>query len=146
MKNEFFCTPAKVRYIGETSEKFTNNSVYEAFFIEYWQGVRNSLHVKDNYGEISDFNLLEDFVIISDPDGVLNSHEAIVECIVEKFDDELFGVKFGKQYKSIGRDKDGMYLIMDESCDCYFYSPENFKVISDEHGILQKQSVYYSFH
>lgn len=145
MKDENFAVPAKVRYKGDNSNKFTNNKVYDAYFIEYWQGIRNSLHVKDDTGRITDFNPLEDFEIISDPADVLNFHEAIVECISTTNDDEIVGITIGKQYKSIGRDKDGLFLVMDNSFDCYFYPPDCFKIISDEFGILQKQSIYYSF-
>lgn len=105
MKDENFAVPAKVRYKGDNSNKFTNNKVYDAYFIEYWQGIRNSLHVKDDTGRITDFNPLEDFEIISDPADVLNFHEAIVECISTTNDDEIVGITIGKQYKSIGRDK-----------------------------------------
>ena len=41
---------------------------------------------------------------------------------------------------------DGLYLVMDNSYCCYFYSPECFEIISDEYGILSRRSVYYSFH
>jgi len=40
-----------------------------------------------------------------------------------------------------------MFLVMDNSYCCYFYPPDFFfEIISDEHGILNKRSVYYSFH
>ena len=46
------------------------------------------------------------------------------------------GLTYGKEYKAIGRDKDGLYLVMDNSYCCYFYSPECFEIVSDEYGIL----------
>lgn len=138
-------TPAKVKYIGGESEEFSENHIYEAYFIEYWEGKRNSLHVRNNSGIITDFNPLEDFEILSDPDGLLNFHEAIVERITHRYDNELFGVTFGKKYKAIGRDKDGLFLVMDDTFTCYFYPPDWFKIITDEYNILQKQSVYYSY-
>lgn len=132
MKDENFAPPAKVRYKGTDSAKFTYNKIYDAYFVEYWQGTRDSLHVKDDTNQITDFNPLEDFEIISDPADVLNFHEAIVECISSTVDDELYGLTVGKQYKAIGRDKNGCYLVMDNSLDCYFYSPDRFKIVSDE--------------
>ena len=56
MKDENFIPPAKVRYKGTDSAKFTYNKIYDAYFIEYWQGTRNSLHVKDDTNQITDFN------------------------------------------------------------------------------------------
>ena len=144
MKDEYSPPSAKVRYTGSGSADFTCDKIYDAYFIEYWQGTRNSLHVKDDTNQITDFNPLEDFEIISDPANVLNFHEAIVECISSTDDDKLCGLTVGKQYKAIGRDKDGYYLVMDNSSDCYFYSPDRFKIISDKFGILKKQSVYYN--
>ncbi|MBO7396195.1 MAG: hypothetical protein J6U16_08795 [Ruminococcus sp.] len=37
--------PAIVRYIGLTNKDFTNGKEYEAFF-EYWDDVRDNLHVR----------------------------------------------------------------------------------------------------
>ncbi len=138
--------PAKVKYIGPPSEKFTCGEVYSAFLLEYWQGRRNSLHVRDNSGEISDFNPFEDFEVIEDDDEVLNLHEATVRCVTNRYDEMVTGLKFGREYKAIGRDRNGLYLVMDESSDCYFYPPDLFEIISDEHDLLSHQSVYYSFH
>ncbi len=137
--------PAQVKYIGSSSEKFTNGKTYNAYFLEYWQGERNSLHVMDNSGEISDFNPFEDFEVIEDTDNVLNTYEAIVKCVTHKYDSELFDLTYGKLYKAIGRDKDGLFLVMDDSFDCYFYSPDWFEIISDEHDLLSHRSIYYSF-
>ena len=137
--------PAVVKYIGLDTEQFTYGNEYEAFFLEYWQGKRDSLHVRGNNGEITDFNPFEDFEVISDEGNLLNDYEAIVRCITRRYDDEILALTFGKEYKAIGRDKDGLYLVMDDSCDCYFYPPEFFEIVSDEHGILSYQSVYYSY-
>ncbi len=126
--------------------QFSNGKNYHAFFVEYWQGVRDSLHVKGNDGRIDDFNHLTDFEIISDPDNVLNNHEAIVRCITHEFDDDFLELVCGKCYKAIGRDHNGMYLVMNESHDCYFYEPKFFEIVDDQHGILEKESVYYSFY
>ena len=54
-------------------------------------------------------------------------------------------MNYGSEYKAIGRDKDGMYLVMDESYCCYFYEPDCFEVIEDKHGILSRRSVYHSY-
>lgn len=136
---------AEVEYIGTNTKDFTPGRINEAFFLEFWQGERNNLHVKNNHGDITDFNRLEDFKIIRDVDNVLNHHEAIVKCITHAFSETLFDIKYGKTYKAIGCDKDGMYLVMDESYDCYFYDPIYFEIISDEHKILETESVYYCF-
>ncbi len=138
--------PAKVRYIGPSSEEFTQGEVYHAYLLEYWQGKRDSLHVKGNSGRISDFNPFEDFEVVEDDDDVLNLHEATVRCVTHRYDEMVTGLKFGREYKAIGRDRDGLYLIMDESFDCYFYPPEIFDIVSDEHDLLSHQSIYYSFH
>lgn len=138
--------PAVVKYIGkEEKNKFSYGTLYEAYFLEYWQGERTSLHVKDNRGEITDFNPFEDFEIISDEDNVLNTYEAIVECLTHNFDDKLFDIKYGKQYKALGMDKDGYYLIMDESYDCYFYPAGYFKIIDDKFDLLSHRTLYYNY-
>ena len=138
--------PAIVRYIRRSNKKFTKGKQYEAFFVEYWEGVRNSLHVRNNAGIITDFNPLEDFEVVSDEDHVLNNHEAIVRCITRKHDDRISGLLFGKEYIAIGCDKDGLYLVKDESGCCYFYSPVDFEIVKDEFGILSKRSVYYNYY
>ena len=137
--------PAVVKYIGLDTEQFTYGNEYEAFFLEYWQGKRDSLHVRGNNGEITDFNPFEDFEVISDEGNLLNDYEAILRCITRRYDNKILALTFGKEYKAIGRDKDGLYLVMDDSCDCYFYPPEFFEVVADEHGILSYKSVYYSY-
>lgn len=145
-KNIYNKKPAIVKYIGKKeNEEFSYGKEYDAFFLEYWQGKRDSLHVKGNSGEITDFNPFEDFEVVLDEDNVLNTNEAIVECLTHNFDEELFGVKYGKQYKALGRDKDGLYLIMDETYDCYFYPPGYFKIIEDKNGLLSRCSLYYNF-
>ena len=137
--------PAIVKYIGSDSDKFINGKCYESFFLEYWQGERDSLHVRGEDGEITDFNPFSDFEVISDEDDLLNDHEDIVRCLTHQHDDLVSGLTYGKEYKAIGRDKDGLYLVMDDSYDCYFYPPDIFEVLEDEHGILNRQSVYYSY-
>lgn len=138
---------AVVRFVGNEQDykQFTKNQCYEAFFLEYWQGVRNSLHVKNNKGEIVDFIPFEEFEVVSDEGNVLNNYTATVRCITHKFDDSLLDIKYGKTYLAIGRDKNGMFLVKDESHDCYFYLSSDFEIIEDEHGILSRESVYYSF-
>lgn len=54
-------------------------------------------------------------------------------------------VTFGKEYKAIGRDKNGLLLVMDDSYCCYFHPTNVFKIIDDPYGILEKTSVYYNF-
>ena len=137
---------ATVKYKAESTELFTKGKSYKAFFVEYWQGERNSLNVMANDGEIHDYIALEDFEIKKDADNVLNMFEAEVKCITHDYDDETLALNYGTVYKAIGCDIDGLYLVMDESHDCYFYPPHCFEVISDPHEILTCQSVYYSFY
>ncbi|MBM6967399.1 hypothetical protein [Pseudoramibacter alactolyticus] len=138
--------PARVRYIGKKNERLSPLTVYNAYFLEYWQGVRNALHVLDDTGEIFNFNRFEDFEVLSDPDGVLNDDEALVQCAVCRYEGDLPDLIADKVYKAIGCDKNGYYLVMDESWDCYFYPPDAFQVIDDPQNILCRQSIYYSFY
>ena len=137
---------AIVRYKAKTTKLFTAGQTYKAFFLEYWQGKRDSLHVEANDGKIHDFIVLEDFEIIEDTHNVLNMFEAEVKCITHDYDDDLLELNYGTVYKAIGCDIDGLYLVMDESMDCYFYHSKCFEIISDPHSILNQKSVYYSFY
>ena len=139
--------PAIVEYRGVSDDNFTFGKKYEAYFLEYWQGVRNSLHVRRNDGLVTDFNPFEDFTVISDEDNLLNDYEATVRCVTHRFEfkSRLSYIIFGKEYAAIGRDKDGFFLVKDESYDCYFYNPTDFVIVDDPHGILSKRSVYYSY-
>ena len=134
--NNEFKKPAVVQYNGKNGGRFTNGKCYDAFFLEYWQGVRDSLHVCGDNGEVTDFNHFQDFSVINDEDHLLNNYEATVKCVTHEFDDELFDLNYGKEYKAIGINKDGLYLVMDESYDCYFYEPTCFEIIEDTHNIL----------
>lgn len=100
--------PATVRYNGPSNEKFSHGKCYEAFFLEYWEGERDSLHVRGNDGRVTDFNKFEDFTVISDEDNLLNDYEAIVKCVTHAYDGELFDLNYGSLHKAIGRDKDGI--------------------------------------
>ncbi|MDD4688689.1 MAG: hypothetical protein PHE51_02950 [Eubacteriales bacterium] len=144
-KDTYDKKPAIVKYIGEETNEFSCGKEYYAYFLEYWQGERVSLHVKGNSGEITDFNPFEYFEVASDQDNVLNMNEAIVECLTHNFDDTLLDIKYGRQYRALGRDKDGYYLIMDESYDCYFYPAGYFKIIDDKFDLLSYHTLYYSY-
>lgn len=122
-----------------TSYKFVYGQLYNAYFLEYWQGERTSLHVKGSNNEIDDFNPIEDFEIVEDIDDVLNTHEATVRCITHKYDGDVFNMNYGEEYKSIGFNKSGLILVMDESWDCYFYPRKAFEVVKDEHGVLNEK-------
>ncbi len=63
----------------------------------------------------------------------------------EKIAIEYDGITFGKEYKAIGRDTYGFYLVMDNSFSCYFYAPDAFEIVADEHEIISDVSVYYSY-
>ncbi len=115
---------------------FVCGRLYNAYFLEYWQGERTSLHVKGEDGEVHDFIPFEEFEVVLDEDDVLNTHEAIVRCITHEYDDELFDLNYGNEYKAIGFDENGQYLVMDECYDCYFYSSRDFEVVSDPFGVL----------
>lgn len=134
--------PAIVKYIGETNEKFTHGRCYEAFFLEYWEGERDSLHVRGNAGAVTDYNKFADFTVLSDEDNLLNEYEAIVRCVTHEFEDELFGLNYGCEYKAIGVDENGRFLVMDESACCYFYDPDCFEIIEDKHEVLRNRIVY----
>ena len=138
--------PAIVEYQGSSNDKFTHGMQYEAFFLEYWEGKRDSLHVRGNDGQITDLNPFEDFIVVSDEDNVLNDYEATVRCITHKFDDLIGGLSYGKEYQAVGRDKAGLFLVKDDSSCCYFYNPSFFEIIEDSHGILGRRSVYYNYH
>ena len=130
-----------------TASKFQKGKIYNAYFLEYWQGERDSLHVKGEDGRIDDFIPLGDFEIVEDADGVLGTNEAIVRCVSSAGDDE-FGITFEKEYKALGVNKNGAYLIMDNSTDCYFYPPDEFETVSDPHGVLNPDisGYVYDFH
>ena len=138
--------PAIVEYQGISTEEFTNGKRYEAFFLEYWEGVRDSLHVRGNDGRVTDFNPFEDFIVISDDDNLLNNYEATVRCIIHRLDDLIGGLTYGEEYKAIGRDKAGVFLVKDDSACCYFYNPSDFVIVDDPYGILSRRSVYYSYY
>ena len=145
MNNINFNKPAVVRYNAKSNCKFTKGKLYEVYFIEYWEGKRTSLHVRGNDGTITDFNHLEDFEIISDEGKLLKDYEATVQCITHKYDHFMCCVTFGEEYKVIGRDKNRLLLVMDDSYCCYFYPNDVFKSINDPYGILEETSVYYNF-
>ena len=48
----------------------------------------------------------------------------------------MFDLNYGNEYKAIGFDENGQYLVMDECYDCYFYSSTDFEVVSDPFGVL----------
>lgn len=116
--------------------QFINGNLYNAYFLEYWQGDRDSLHVKGEDGIIDDFNPFSDFEVVSDEYGVLNKYEAVVKCIVHDYDNDILELKYGKTYKAIGYDKEGLFLVMDESSDCYFYHKRCFEIMEDPNRIL----------
>lgn len=133
-----FNKPAVVRYNAKSNCKFTKGKLYEVYFIEYWEDERTSLHVRGNDGTITDFNHLEDFEIISDEGKLLKDYEATVQCITHEYDHLICGITFGKEYKVIGRDKNRLILVMDDSYCCYFYPNDVFKIIDDPYVILKK--------
>lgn len=124
---------------GTDSFLFTEGTKYNAYFLEYWQGNRTSLHVKGENGEIVDFVPIEDFEILADEDNVLSTKEAIVRCVTHKYDKEIFDLNYGHEYKAIGYDKNGLFLVMDESYDCYFYPRNAFTIVSDPDNVLKPQ-------
>ena len=143
--------PAVVRFIGNsnsveihTEGEFTPGMLYDAFFLEYWESSRDALHVRDDNGKITYFNHFGYFSVISDEDNLLNDYEAIVRCVTHEFDDEFLDLKYGQEYKAIGVNSEGEYLVMDESHVCYFYNPECFEIVEDKNNTL-KQQVYWWF-
>lgn len=149
--------PAIIKYMGEPlkyqhiargveEEILTVGKLYEAYFLEYVEGVRNAVHVKCNDGIIRYHIHIEDFEIISDEDKVLNQNEAIVKCITHEFDDDFMYITYGKEYKVIGKHEDGSYLVMDDALWCYDYSADFFEIISDPCGILSDSVDCYWFY
>lgn len=136
---------AKVKYIVSdpslVTGHFTYGKDYTAYYIEFWQGIRKGLVAKDDNGEIWDFNQLDQFEILEDPDYVLNDYVAIVECITHQYDDNAEDLNYGKRYKAIGCNEHRFYLVMDESYDCYWYPASCFTVIDDPHHLLQQGSI-----
>lgn len=139
------CSNSSYKYCRDCSKceceqspkyQFIFGHLYNAYFLEYWQGERTSLHVKGEDGEVSDFNPIEDFEIIEDCDNVLNTHEAIVRCNTHDYDEDLFELTYGHEYKAIGFDSNGMLLVMDECHDCYFYPRDVFEIIDDKWCVL----------
>lgn len=124
----------------ETLRNFENGKIYNAYFLEYWQGERESLHIKGEDGKIRDFVPLSDFIILEDVDGVLNKKEAVVKCISHDYDNDIVGITYGNEYKAIGYDLQGNYLVMDDSLDCYFYNPKLFTIVSDPYRILDAET------
>ena len=120
----------------DTLFNFEKNKIYNAYFLEYWQGYRDNLHVKGEDEEVNDFIPFGDFEVIEDTDNVLSTKEAIVKCISHNYTNELLGITYGKEYRAIGIDRYGRYLVMDDSRDCYFYLPTMFEIVKDEHNIL----------
>lgn len=131
-----FCRDCK-RCAGSNRYLFVYGHLYNAYFLEFWQGNRTSLHIKGEDGEITDFIPFEDFEVIADEDDVLNLNEAAVRCNTHSFEGEPFAdLSFGKEYKAIGFNKDNQLLVMDNSLDCYFYPRSFFDVISDPQSVL----------
>ena len=77
---------------------------------------------------------------------MLHNYEATVRCITHRLDDLIGGLTYGEEYKAIGRDKAGLFLVKDDSECCYFYNPSDFVIVDDPYGILSRRSVYYSYY
>lgn len=97
-----------MRYDDPSTEEFTQVEVYSAYLLEYWKRKRDSLHVKGNSNKISDFKPFEEFEIVEDDDEVFNLHEVTVRCVTHRYDEMVTGLKFGREYKAISRDRDGL--------------------------------------
>ncbi len=142
---KFIGEPLKYRHISPDGEEpyFTVGNLYEGYFLEYNEGVRDAVHVKCNDGVIR-YNVdIKDFEIISDEDDVLNRNEAIGRCITHEFDDDWDEIVYGKEYKAIGSYEDGSYLVMNETLCCFPYISEFFEIVSDPHGVLEANDCYW---
>ena len=139
--------PAKVEYIESITHCYpniTSGKVYSAYFIEYWQGERRNLHLKNDKGVIDYWYDLKDFKIIEDVDYVLNFKEAKVRCIREShsFSELALGnieLTNGKEYIAIGIGgglMGGLCLILEVSYDHYFYPHAMFEIVSDPDNFL----------
>lgn len=139
--------PAKVKYNGEPSNEFDIDGIYNAYFVEYWQGTRNNLNVRNKLGEIVNFVDLADFEIIEDRFGVLRTGEAIVKA-KKSSDAGLSGVTKDREYRAIGlgiQHHHPYYLVLDNCYDNYFYPPDWFDIISDPDGVLDPMNGIYIY-
>ena len=128
--------PATVRYVGETTESIIHGKLYKALFIEYWEAEREKLIVLDETGWINNWYLLEDYEIIEDKDNVLNLYSAKVRCITHEYSRErIVCPEYGEVCEAIAVSSDGYYLVHAGSHN-YYYSPEDFEVLEDSHGVL----------
>lgn len=59
---------------------------------------------------------------------------------------DMEGVLYnGHIYHALGRDKNGFYYVKHESGRCDFFPADYFNIGSDIHGLLSKESLYFSF-
>ena len=116
--------------------QFIKGKTYPAYFLEYWEGVRDSLHVRGEDGEVDDFIDFSDFEVVEDVDNVLNTYEATVRYIGSS--PVQISTEYGHEYKALGYRDNGTILVLDDSGCCYFYSPSDFEIIEDAHGVLDK--------
>ena len=141
MKKDF--VPAKVLYIGENDvaqKGFVIGNEYDAYLVEYRKGVRNIIHVRNDFGIIVDNISINEFNVVSDPGGIFELKEAKVTFI--KPNKKFPKLTYGKQYQAIGCDKYSYFLVKDDSKNCYFYESSLFKIDSDPEDILSHETVY----
>ena len=114
---------------------FIRGKEYNAYFLDYLQGVRDVLDVQAENSEVLSFIPLSDFQIVSDEENVLNENYALVKCIEVYKNQDL---QVGKVYKALKLSPQGeYYYILDETLDCYFYPIKQFEIIEDAFELLK---------
>ena len=124
-------------YNGEAT--LTNGKHYNALFTEFFGIKRSNLWIINDLGEAEYFYELEDFEVISDPDGVLKDHRATLKCIKD-----ITGITLGKKYRAIGKNTTD-YLICDDWLKTTFFPKEYFEILEDVDGILSDEYEAYNW-
>ncbi len=137
-------TPAILTYTGFNKtvlNGFTVGQHYEAYFLDYYKNKRDRLHIKNDYNELVKNVPRTHFLVVSDPNGILQHKHAKVQFVKNNIENVLYR---DNVYHALGRDKDGLYYVKYESGKCDFFPPEFFTVKSDAFGLLKEESMYFS--
>ena len=137
--------PAIVRFIGDeestkcySGHELKHDHYYLAYFVEYWETERDNVNIKNDSGKIDYWYELKDFKIYEDKDGSLELYSAIVRCINPSYSRQnIVDPEYGDICEAVGISRDGYYLVYAGSHN-YYYPPEDFEIMEDQHGILDK--------
>ena len=148
--------PAIVRFIGDeestmcySGHELKHGHHYLAFFVEYWETERDNVYIKNDSGKIDYWYQLEDFEIVEDKDGSLELYSAKVKCINPNYSGQhIVDPEYGEVCEAVGISREGYYLVYAGSHN-YYYPPDDFVIIEDPHGILNKHKrnwfIYYGW-